>query len=270
MAFSKSLHKAQIPIGCQLCETDNKIEWRCIDCSLLICTTCKKVHLKLSKDHKIVDIKSIQLLSHCQLCETSTSIQWRCEECNIYFCETCRKVHIKLSNDHEIINIEDIKKLGKRKVGEKSSEIGFKVLKKFTVDKRNIHDIAMCQDGSLWLDGNNPENIQHINLSDDKISVLSAFDINSYGLAISPTGSTFIVGGGSTLKIINEKTGQLIDTKFSIHPWTLTCVYVTKEKNIILGGFIRGGKGCVVVLNNNGKELQRYEKDKDKSNSYIS
>ena len=61
MAFSTSLAKAQIPIGCQLCETGTRINWRCIKCNYLICENCNKLHLKITKDHKIININEIEV-----------------------------------------------------------------------------------------------------------------------------------------------------------------------------------------------------------------
>ncbi len=60
MALSKSLAKGQIPISCQLCETNNKINWRCDDCKYLMCDPCKiTIHPKFAKDHHVVNIRNI-------------------------------------------------------------------------------------------------------------------------------------------------------------------------------------------------------------------
>ncbi|VDI03904.1 uncharacterized protein LOC143044391 [Mytilus galloprovincialis] len=57
-----ALSKAQDIIACNLCESDTKLKWKCLDCDLLMCNKCcDKVHPKFknAKDHTIVDIKQV-------------------------------------------------------------------------------------------------------------------------------------------------------------------------------------------------------------------
>ena len=119
MAVAEPIQTAQIPVGCQLCDGGDKIQWKCLDCSLLLCTKCKdKVHLKFknAKDHKIIDIKKVGQP------ETETfSFDFqdnKCEEhigqaCCLY-CKTCEQficlkcltqVHI----GHDVIEEEEYK-----------------------------------------------------------------------------------------------------------------------------------------------------------------
>ncbi|XP_071131773.1 uncharacterized protein [Mytilus edulis] len=62
MALSKSVIKAQDIISCNLCESETKLKWKCLDCDLLMCNKCyDKIHPKFknAKDHTIVDIKQV-------------------------------------------------------------------------------------------------------------------------------------------------------------------------------------------------------------------
>ncbi|XP_076105659.1 uncharacterized protein LOC143073787 [Mytilus galloprovincialis] len=62
MAFSQSVIRSQAPAKCGLCETDQPIKWKCIDCCKILCNHCKeKVHPEFqnAKDHKIVNIKDV-------------------------------------------------------------------------------------------------------------------------------------------------------------------------------------------------------------------
>ncbi|XP_071136935.1 tripartite motif-containing protein 42-like [Mytilus edulis] len=95
MAFSKSLTKGQIPVGCQLCEGGQKIEWKCTDCSLLICDRCKVgVHLRIAKDHRIVNIREIGEVEDSW--DSFVFSELKCKDhhnqpCSLY-CRTCNKV----------------------------------------------------------------------------------------------------------------------------------------------------------------------------------
>ncbi|XP_076101154.1 uncharacterized protein LOC143070938 [Mytilus galloprovincialis] len=129
MASSKSIQKGQIPINCQLCETDKVIKWKCIECNLLMCNNCReRIHPKFrnANDHKIVDIKDIghhnEELDFTSIKCIEHSGQFSClfcKKCDILVCPTCvSKVHKTHANDLVEISeaykkkIETIKKKG--------------------------------------------------------------------------------------------------------------------------------------------------------------
>ena len=60
MAFSSSNKRAQIPKPCELCKTEIKIKWKCVECNKLICDRCKEIHpnSQANIQHQIIDIKS--------------------------------------------------------------------------------------------------------------------------------------------------------------------------------------------------------------------
>ncbi|VDI07046.1 Hypothetical predicted protein [Mytilus galloprovincialis] len=60
MALSRPLLGVQSPIQCQLCQQGAKISWKCLECDLLMCSSCKNnVHpkIKTAKEHRVIDIK---------------------------------------------------------------------------------------------------------------------------------------------------------------------------------------------------------------------
>ncbi|XP_063404557.1 E3 ubiquitin-protein ligase TRIM45-like [Mytilus trossulus] len=128
MAFSKSLRKGQIPVGCQLCEGGNKIEWKCTDCNLLMCDRCKhRVHLRIAKDHRIVNIQEIR--EHEDSWDRFVFSGVRCPDhtdqfCSLY-CGTCNKIIclkciVKVHNGHHFIDEEEFReKKEKLKEGQK-------------------------------------------------------------------------------------------------------------------------------------------------------
>lgn len=110
MAFSQSIRKSQTPVNCQLCNTDKFIKWKCIECNLLMCNTCRdKIHPKFinATDHKIVDIKDIgqhnEELDFTNIKCIEHSEQFYClfcKKCENLVCPTCvSKVHKVHAND---------------------------------------------------------------------------------------------------------------------------------------------------------------------------
>ena len=67
MAMSKPLLEQQCPIQCQFCETDSKIQWKCIDCDILMCQRCKdQIHVKFkgANTHCVKETKHIGIETH--------------------------------------------------------------------------------------------------------------------------------------------------------------------------------------------------------------
>ncbi|XP_071162455.1 uncharacterized protein [Mytilus edulis] len=118
MASSQPFEGGQVSVNCKLCKTDRPIQWKCMDCSVLMCGYCKdNVHseLKNALYHKI--IKREEIGSHTEeldftniKCEEHTE-QFSCLYCNtcdVLVCPTCfAKVHKK----HDLIEISDEYKL---------------------------------------------------------------------------------------------------------------------------------------------------------------
>lgn len=117
MAFSKSIQKGQIPVGCELCDGGKKIEYKCLDCEVLMCCKCKeKVHAKFknAREHRVVDIKDVG--KYASSMDTFNFCEVKCQEhpehvCCVY-CKTCKKVIClkcvtKVHNGHAFIDEEE-------------------------------------------------------------------------------------------------------------------------------------------------------------------
>ncbi|XP_076099230.1 uncharacterized protein LOC143068810 [Mytilus galloprovincialis] len=114
MAFSQSIRKGQVPVSCNLCETDRPIKWKCIDCNILMCNHCKEqVHSKFknSQEHKTLDIKDIGVHKEeidftnikCNQ-HSSQCCCLFCKTCNCLVCPTCFAKHHK---QHDLIEISE-------------------------------------------------------------------------------------------------------------------------------------------------------------------
>ncbi|XP_052072759.1 uncharacterized protein LOC127710842 [Mytilus californianus] len=59
---SASIRRAQVPMPCGFCN-GNKIQWKCEECDIFMCNTCKdKIHgrIKSTKDHEVISFKNIK------------------------------------------------------------------------------------------------------------------------------------------------------------------------------------------------------------------
>lgn len=114
MAFSQTMQKAQIPIGCQLCDSGASIQWKCVNCSLLLCHKCKEIHQKIKNatSHKIVDIKEVipESAKNFDFCEVNC-IEHSSQTC-VFYCKTCEqfictKCITKIHKGHDAVDEEE-------------------------------------------------------------------------------------------------------------------------------------------------------------------
>ncbi|XP_063439337.1 uncharacterized protein LOC134720775 [Mytilus trossulus] len=130
MAFSQSVKRSQVPVNCKLCETERPIQWKCIDCSILMCSHCKdKVHsqFKNAQDHKIVSREEIGLhkeeldFTNIKCHEhVGQSSCLSCNTCEILVCPTCIA---KLHKKHDLIEIRDEYKMKVEKLKKGQSKM---------------------------------------------------------------------------------------------------------------------------------------------------
>ena len=112
MAFASSrigVQEAQI-IPCDLCESEDDVNWFCRECVQNLCDSCKKIHLRStnSKTHNVVSIleglkvnKDIE-----QICaKHSEHLLFRCRKCDVNICAKC------LAKDHKSHDFIDLGEL---------------------------------------------------------------------------------------------------------------------------------------------------------------
>ncbi|XP_071162341.1 E3 ubiquitin-protein ligase TRIM71-like [Mytilus edulis] len=130
MASSQPFGGGQVPVNCKLCKSDRPIQWKCMDCSILMCGHCKdNVHsqFKNALDHKIIKREEIGLHTEeldftnikCAV-HTGQSSCLYCNTCEILVCPTCvAKVHKK----HDLIEISDAYNIKVERLKKEQSKI---------------------------------------------------------------------------------------------------------------------------------------------------
>ncbi|XP_071146901.1 uncharacterized protein [Mytilus edulis] len=278
MAFASSIQKGQIPVGCQLCEGGNKIQWKCSTCKSLMCDKCKDgVHLKIGKDHKIININDIgkpegqknTIIFSEVKCEehSNQACCLFCKTCNKFICPKCiTKVH----NKHKLIEEEDYNK-GKVELKPKQkSQIKLEISKEYTTDLTDINYIAECSDGSLWMEDQIRSKLQHVKLRENRTEVITSLNTQIYGMAKTHSNNILVATGETKLKLINTMTGEINDSRYDVKPLYPTSIHVTSDHRVIIGAWSGGdafpatGRRVVVVMDQEGKQLKEYEHDNHK------
>ncbi|XP_071136653.1 E3 ubiquitin-protein ligase TRIM71-like [Mytilus edulis] len=117
MSFSKYSNIRQTVVPCQMCEEENRIQWKCLQCNFFICDKCRKIHQKFksSEEHKIVDIRHYPY----ELKEWGQFNDFNNIKCDKHigkicclFCKYCQEVVCplcitKVHNTHEMTEISE-------------------------------------------------------------------------------------------------------------------------------------------------------------------
>ncbi|CAC5382130.1 unnamed protein product [Mytilus coruscus] len=169
----------------------------------------------------------------------------------------------KVHNGHELIE-EKVELKPKQK-----SEIKLEISKSYTTDLKNIHLIAVCSDGSMWMGDNTRSKLQHTKLKKNRTEVITSLNTKIYGIATTHSNNILIKTKGETkLKLINAMTGEITDSIYNINPLKPISICVTSDHRVIIGAWSGGkafpasGRRVVVVMDQEGKQLQEYEHDK--------
>lgn len=282
MAFVQSEQKAQVPVRCQLCVSETKIKWKCVHCSLLLCSKCKEIHLKAtnSSDHKIVDIKDVrpqdeskEILSFNEInCpdHTDNLCVLYCKSCDTPICIKCvtktHKGHNLVDEDEYNDELNENIKTIKLNESEKQQKPTIKVIRKYTTDFRQIYAMVSCSFDSLWISDLLQNVIKNVKLKNDNIQIITEFNISVYDMTTTNNNLLVSVSDESRLKILKKGSRQISQSNYNVQPLCTWDVHVTRDQKIIIGaktlrsGY-RTGSQLVIAMDEKGSNLQKYEHD---------
>ncbi|CAG2196641.1 unnamed protein product [Mytilus edulis] len=236
-----------------------------------MCDKCKDgVHLKIGKDHKILNINDIGkqedtiIFSEVKCDDHSNqACCLYCNTCNKFICPKC--ITTKVHNGHELIEEEDYNK-GKVELKPKQkSEIKLEISKVYTTDLTNIHFIAVCSDGSMWMGDNVRSKLQHVKLRENRTEVITSLNTQIYGMAKTHSNNILVTTDETKLKLINTMTGEITDSRYDVKPLYPISVHVTSDHRVIIGAnhveelLPITRQGVVIVMDQEGKQLKEYE-----------
>ncbi|XP_063427046.1 uncharacterized protein LOC134710601 [Mytilus trossulus] len=161
MASSQPFGGGQVPVNCKLCKTDRPIQWKCMDCKILMCGYCKdNVHsqFKNALDHKIISREEIGLhteeLDFTNIkCDehTGQSSCLYCNMCEILVCPTCvAKVHKK----HDLIEISDAYNIKVERLKKEQSKIQ-KSISNMNMKKKQLNKLVLAENSQYSKESQN-------------------------------------------------------------------------------------------------------------------
>ncbi|VDI63348.1 Hypothetical predicted protein [Mytilus galloprovincialis] len=241
MALSKPQLGIQSPILCQLCERDPKISWKCLECDLLMCSVCKNnIHpkIKTAGKHKIISIKDILSPASPNKDAGSTSPS---------------------SKD--------------------SANVDVTVVEEYQTQLDGVVQLAISLDDSLWIgEGfhkkgmrlfSSHTGLQKVKCERNKLKVISSFNIEVFGIAITPGNDLLVASDEPILKQIKSGTNKVVETVYNVDPYQPWSIYVTSKNKVIVGGKnYAEDKGIVIVMDQDGNHEKMYGEDQTKGISF--
>ncbi|XP_052087868.1 uncharacterized protein LOC127724905 [Mytilus californianus] len=140
--------EGQFSVSCSLCEEDTRIEWKCLNCDMLMCDKCKeKIHVKFkfAKDHKVVSIHEVGLhaeeIDFSNLsCKSHTrqSCVMFCKSCDCLVCPLCIS---ETHNGHGLVAIGEGYeiKIEKLKTGQMNIRTNIDELQRRKAEMKYVH-----------------------------------------------------------------------------------------------------------------------------------
>lgn len=238
MACSKSFIQGQVPIQCQLCEGDPKINWKCLQCNLLMCSKCKdKIHpkFKSADDHEIVSLKELSASSDRS---NSTTI----------IDPTKAELHVTV--DHTFV-------------------IAFPYL--YAISSSSEESVWICIENPIrgLSKSTTTKLLQKVRTTGYKLELISSFNIETYTIAVTPSHDLLLVTDGK-IKQIRDGANVVTDCKYSVAPLQPISIHVTHDYKVIVGAAIGGqlfsssGSRVVIIMDKNGIHQTVFEHDEKK------
>lgn len=238
MACSTSFLQGQVPIQCQLCETDPKINWKCLQCNLLMCSKCKdKIHpkFKSADEHKIVSLKELSASS---------------DQSNSTTIKDTKKAELYVTVDREFV-------------------IAFPYL--YALSSSSEESMWICAENPIrgLSKSTTTKLLQKVRTTGYKLEPISSFNIEIYDIAVTLSHDLLLVTDGK-IKQIRDGTNVVTDCNYSVAPLQPISIHVTHDYKVIVGAAIGGelfsasGRRVVIIMDKYGIHQTVFEHDKKK------
>lgn len=237
--MATSIPNQQCAVQCHLCE-DSKVEWKCINCYIKLCSKCKgKIDskCKLQMDHKMVDINEVRL-------EFKGIVKPRLNQ--------EPKIKVELTNIKTYQTKCDCIKL--------LSE--------------SLNNLLWIGDGEIQIEKTfrqrmfaKPTALQKIELLEKlekNMKVTKEFDFKVFDIALTSTNDLLLATGKSKLKQISDLDQVCKDSAYNAETLRIQCVHVAEDGRVIVGGdhCCSDVIKSIQIMNKDGKKLTTYEFDK--------
>lgn len=212
----------------------------------------------------------------CEFCGFTTSISWKCLTCFLLMCSECKNaVHLycydtKTNEKHIIIAIPAQRK--------DLDKVDITIVKEYQTKLDGIFQLAISLEGLLWIGNGHHKKVkkiltsysglQKVKCEGNKLAVISSYNIDVHGIAVTPNDDLLIATNGPILKQIRQGTTKIIDTVYDLKSGQPVSIHVTRKNCVIVGIYTTEGKGMVIVMDHEGSHGKVYGDNQNISFSF--
>lgn len=145
------------------------------------------------------------------------------------------------------------------------NDVRMRFMKQFKTDIACVFYLSASPDNSVFISDNNV--LQRVKPEEHRLTVVSKYDIDVRGMAVTQNGDLLLSSCGSVLKQINRKTGEITESIYTVHPLYHNTVHSTKDGKVIVGAYSgkawpANGRRVIIVMKQNGEHQTIFEYDK--------
>ncbi|CAC5411648.1 unnamed protein product [Mytilus coruscus] len=142
-----------------------------------------------------------------------------------------------------------------------------KIINQFHSEISSIAHIAACSEDTLWI--NDQNTLQKVKIEGSRLKVIDQKDIQTIGMACTPSKDLLLILGGSALKQISGQTSEATNSIYDVKQGLrLSAVHVNPEGKVTVGAYggelvyPAVGRRVVIVMDTSGKHETTYEYDR--------
>ncbi|XP_063402131.1 uncharacterized protein LOC134686391 [Mytilus trossulus] len=144
------------------------------------------------------------------------------------------------------------------------------VSEQFVTGVSRIDTVSVCSDESIWIScSSKPGKLYKVKPEQGNLKDVHRIERQVFDVAITQSADFLVSTGYSKLELINDKTGKITSTVYSVAPLALLTVgvHVTKSNKVIVGAVSDWSptpvRSCIITMDTTGEHEAIYEHDKN-------
>ncbi|XP_076103764.1 uncharacterized protein LOC143072612 [Mytilus galloprovincialis] len=139
----------------------------------------------------------------------------------------------------------------------------FNIIQEYQTELTVIDEIISCTDNSVWISSNLDDCLINAIPTGKELNMVSTFNMTVYGMEKATSNNLLLSVGKSRVQQLNITTGNITDSVYNMSSLGSTCIHITSDNKVIVGGYSDSrGRSAVFVMNDKGDHETVYEHDK--------
>ncbi|XP_076076539.1 uncharacterized protein LOC143047398 [Mytilus galloprovincialis] len=142
------------------------------------------------------------------------------------------------------------------------------ISEQFVTGVSRIDNVSACSDESIWISCHKkPGKLNKAIPEEGNLKDVHRIQKQVFDMAITQSADFLVSTGYSELKLVNDKTGEITNTKYKVDQLLMVAVHVTKSNKVLVGAISDWSptpvRSCIITMNATGEPETIYEHDKN-------